>query len=99
MRELAVPIYDIAEGCHRFSFPDATHLEILRPQQDAMGRLWAEVVAKHGADRVFNRARFDLLDLEARLRFHAAAARRGDHRLGSPAAVCPRTCAAHPPGV
>ncbi len=75
MLEPAVPIYDIAEGCHRFSFPDATHLEILRPQQDAMGRLWAEVVAKHGDERVFNRARFDLLDLEARLRFHAAAAR------------------------
>jgi Protein of unknown function (DUF3987) len=75
MHEPAVPIYDIAEGCHRFSFPDATHLEILRPQQDALGRLWAEVVAKHGDERVFNRARFDLLDLEARLRFHAAAAR------------------------
>jgi hypothetical protein len=75
MPEPAVPIYDIAEGCHRFSFPDATHLEILRPQQDAMGRLWAEVVAKHGDERVFNRARLDLLDLEARLRFHAAAAR------------------------
>ena len=74
MLEPAVPIYDIAEGCHRFSFPNATHLEILRPQQDAMGRPWAEVVAKQGDERVFNRARFDLLDLEARLRFHAATA-------------------------
>ena len=75
MYEPAVPTYDVAGGGHRFLFPDATQLEILRPQQDAMGRLWAEVVAKHGDDRVFNRARLDLLDLEARLRFHAAAAR------------------------
>ncbi len=75
MREPAVPTYDIAEGGHRFIFPDATQLEILHPQRDAIGRLWAEVVAKHGDDRVFNRARLDLLDLDARLRFHAAAAR------------------------
>lgn len=74
MSELAPPTYDIVEGCHRFIFPDATHLEILRPQRDAIGRLWAEVVAKRGDDRVFNRARLDLLDLRARLRFHAATA-------------------------
>jgi hypothetical protein len=39
MREPAVPTYDIAQGGHRFIFPDATQLEILRPQRDAMGRL------------------------------------------------------------
>jgi hypothetical protein len=74
MREPAVPTYDIAEGCHRFIFPDATQLEVLRPARDAIGRLWAEVLAKAGDDHVLNRARFDLLDLRARLRFHAVTA-------------------------
>jgi hypothetical protein len=74
MREPAVPTYDIADGCHRFIFPDATRLEVLLPERDAIGRLWAEVLAKHGDDHVLNRARLDLLDLPARLRFHAATA-------------------------
>jgi len=76
MSEPALPIYEIFDGRHRFIFPDATQLEVLHPQRDSVGSLWAEVVAKRGDEHLLNRARFNLLDLRARHRFHMAMASR-----------------------
>src|SRR5215475_15039452 len=70
----APPVYTISGDIHIFAFPDGTELELLRPQRDAVGRLWAEVVARAGATNLLNRGRFDLLNLQDRERFHTVCA-------------------------
>src|SRR5262249_34394759 len=70
----ASPVYTINGNTHSFVFPDGTELELLRPQRDAVGRLWAEVVARAGATNLLNRGRFDLLNLQDRERFHTVCA-------------------------
>jgi hypothetical protein len=70
----ASPVHTISGDTHCFAFPDGTALELLRPQRDAVGRLWAEVVARAGASVLLNRGRFDLLNLQNRGRFHTGCA-------------------------
>jgi hypothetical protein len=70
------PTYAFRNGLHTFTFPDQTALEITPPRRDSLGRLWAEVVAKGGNDRLFNRGRIDLLSLKDRQQFHLMAAMR-----------------------
>src|SRR5262245_59255204 len=65
----APPVYTVSGDTHTFVFPDGTQLELLHPQRDAVGRLWAEVVARAGAVNLLNRGRFDLLNLHDRWRF------------------------------
>ena len=69
MADQPLPTYHVHEGIHRVVFPDGTQVEVQRPYRDRVGRLWGEVIAKVGEDRLLNRARFDLLDLHARDRF------------------------------
>lgn len=65
------PVYTITDDTHSFHFPDGTQLELIRPRRDAVGRLWAEVVARAGAATLLNRGRLDLLNLQDRGRFAA----------------------------
>ncbi len=69
MVDQPLPTYGVQDGIHRVLFPDHTHVEVHQPKRDRLGRLWAEVIARVGEDRVLNRARFDLLDLRTRERF------------------------------
>src|SRR5262249_30794249 len=70
----ASPVYTINGNTHSFVFPDGTELELLHPQRAAVGRLWAEVIARAGATNLLNRGRFDLLNLQDRERFHTVCA-------------------------
>ena len=70
------PTYAVRDGLHTFTFSDQTTLEISGPRRDALGRLWAEVVAKGAHDRLFNHGRIDLLSLKDRQQFQLMAATR-----------------------
>lgn len=59
---------------YAFAFPDQTYIEVIQPARDRHQRLFSEVVARAGNDRLINRARIDLLNLRDRQRFHEVAA-------------------------
>jgi hypothetical protein len=70
-----MPTYEFQDVVHCCTFPGDASIEVYRPYRDRVGRLWAEVVAKHG-ENVLNRDQFDLLDGSRRKLFIDTVLRR-----------------------